>query len=126
MYATISPDALGIRGLSLSDAIALAHESGFAGLSFDSRAAARAVDEHGLAVVQEEFSRVDAIKLDVEGAEDLILDPFFRDAPASLYPSLFLIEDGRDQWQIDLPKLLEGKGYKLTRQTRLNLVFERA
>ena len=57
MYATISPDALGIRGLSLSDAIALARDSGFAGLSFDSRAAARAVDEHGLAVVQEEFSR---------------------------------------------------------------------
>jgi FkbM family methyltransferase len=73
----------------------------------------------------EGFDQVDAIKLDVEGAEDLILDPFFRDAPASLYPSLFLIEDGRDQWQIDLPKLLEGKGYKLARQTRLNLIFER-
>jgi FkbM family methyltransferase len=75
---------------------------------------------------REGFSAIDAIKLDVEGAEDLILDPFFRDAPESLYPSLFLIEDGRDQWQIDLPKLLEGKGYRLSRQTRLNLVFERA
>src|SRR5918998_1212233 len=32
------------------------------------------------------FSRVDAMKLDVEGAEDLILDPFFRDAPPSLHP----------------------------------------
>ena len=28
---------------------------------------------------QEHFTKVDAIKLDVEGAEDLILDPFFRD-----------------------------------------------
>ena len=56
---------------------------------------------------------MDAIKLDVEGAEDLILDPFFRDAPAALYPSLFLIEDGRDQWQIDLPKLLAENGYAL-------------
>ena len=73
----------------------------------------------------EGFTTVDAIKLDVEGAEDLILDPFFRDAPESLYPSLFLIEDGRDQWQIDLPKLLESKGYRLARQTRLNLLFER-
>ena len=35
---------------------------------------------------REGFTDVDAIKLDVEGAEDLILDPFFRDAPASLYP----------------------------------------
>jgi sugar phosphate isomerase/epimerase len=57
MYATISPDALGIRGLSLSEAIALARDSGFAGLSFDSRAAARAVAQHGLAAVHDEFAR---------------------------------------------------------------------
>ena len=57
MYATISPDALGIRALSLSDAIAIARDSGFAGLSFDSRAAARAADEHGPAAVQEQFAR---------------------------------------------------------------------
>jgi FkbM family methyltransferase len=74
---------------------------------------------------QEGFSRVDAIKLDVEGAEDLILDPFFRDAPESLYPNLLIIEDGRGQWQADLPRLLEGKGYALIAQTRLNLVYER-
>jgi FkbM family methyltransferase len=73
----------------------------------------------------ESFADVDAIKLDVEGAEDLILDPFFRDAPASLHPSLFLIEDGRGQWQADLPKLLADNGYRLARQTRLNLLFER-
>ena len=56
MYATIGPDQLGIRGLSLSDAIALARDAGFAGLSFDSRAAARAVDERGLAAVQDQFA----------------------------------------------------------------------
>ncbi|MCB5176611.1 MULTISPECIES: FkbM family methyltransferase [Microvirga] len=75
---------------------------------------------------RENFDRVDAVKIDVEGAEDLILDPFFRDAPASLHPSLIVIEDGRDQWQIDLPKLLEGHGYRLILQTRLNLVYEKA
>jgi FkbM family methyltransferase len=75
---------------------------------------------------QERFSRIDAVKLDVEGAEDLIVDPFFRDAPPSLYPSLFIIEDGRDQWQIDLDGLLERHGYRLILQTRLNLVYERA
>jgi sugar phosphate isomerase/epimerase len=57
MYATIGPEALGIRGLSLSEAIAVAHDAGFAGLAFDSRAAARAVDEQGLAAVQEEFGQ---------------------------------------------------------------------
>jgi sugar phosphate isomerase/epimerase len=57
MYATIGPEALGIRGLSLSEAIAVAHDAGFAGLAFDSRAAARAVDEQGLAAVQEKFGQ---------------------------------------------------------------------
>jgi FkbM family methyltransferase len=74
----------------------------------------------------EGFTKVDAIKLDVEGAEDLILDPFFRDAPLALYPSLLIVENGRGQWQIDLPTLLESKGYRLIAQTRLNLVFEHA
>jgi sugar phosphate isomerase/epimerase len=57
MYATIGPHALGIHGLSLSEAIALARDAGFAGLAFDSRAAAQTVDEHGLTAVQDQFTR---------------------------------------------------------------------
>ena len=57
MYTTIGPEALGIRGLTLSEAIDLARDAGFAGLAFDSRAAAQAVDDHGLAAVQEQFAR---------------------------------------------------------------------
>ena len=60
------------------------------------------------------------------GAEDLILDPFFQDAPESLYPTFFIIEDGRGQWQVDLPGLLESKGYRLLVHTQLNLLYERA
>jgi len=73
----------------------------------------------------EGFNRLDAIKLDVEGAEDIILGPFFRDAPISLHPSLLLLEDGRGQWQIDLPKLIEENGYELLVQTRRNLVYRK-
>lgn len=76
-------------------------------------------------LTQEGFGHLDAVKLDVEGAEDLILDPFFRDAPTSLHPLLLIIEDGRDRWQIDLPQLLAGKGYRMILQTKMNLVFER-
>src|SRR5215207_3204206 len=57
MYATIGPNQLGIHNLSLSDAIALARDAGFVGLAFDSRAAAGAVDEHGLAAVQGQFAQ---------------------------------------------------------------------
>lgn len=79
-----------------------------------------------LALVQNEgYERLDAIKLDVEGAEDLILEPFLRDAPQSLWPELIIVEDSRQRWQIDLASLLEQSGYTLLAQTRLNLVFER-
>lgn len=74
-------------------------------------------------LTEEGFSRLDAIKLDVEGAEDLILDPFLRDAPASLRPRLIIVEDGRGAWQIDLPAILASHGYNLIAQTKLNLVF---
>ena len=56
MYATIGPEALGIRGLPLSEAIALARDAGFAGLSFDIRLAAQAVAARGLEAVREQFS----------------------------------------------------------------------
>ena len=59
-------------------------------------------------------------------AEDLILEPFLRDAPASLLPSLLIIENGVDQWQIDLPSLLLKYGYRQIARTRLNLMFELA
>jgi FkbM family methyltransferase len=76
-------------------------------------------------LTSEGFTRLDALKLDVEGAEDLVLDPFFRDAPASLHPALIIIEDGRERWQTDLGRLLAAQGYRLARRTRLNLIYER-
>lgn len=73
----------------------------------------------------EAFSRIDAAKLDVEGAEDIVLAPFFAEAPLSLHPALLIIENGVGRWQIDLPALLGRHGYRLVTETRLNLVFER-
>jgi FkbM family methyltransferase len=74
---------------------------------------------------REGLTRVDAIKLDVEGAEDLVLDPFFRDAPASLYPSLFIIANVPERWQSDVVGLLKSKGYQEILETKMNLAFER-
>jgi FkbM family methyltransferase len=75
---------------------------------------------------REGLTRVDAIKLDVEGAEDLVLDPFFRDAPTSLYPSLFIVANVPERWQIDVVKLLTSKGYRQILETKMNLAFERS
>ena len=75
---------------------------------------------------REGLTRVDAIKLDVEGAEDLVLGPFFRDAPASLYPSVFIVANVPERWQVDVVELLTGKGYRQILETKMNVVFERA
>jgi FkbM family methyltransferase len=74
---------------------------------------------------RENLSQVDAVKLDVEGAEDLVLDPFFRDAPLSLHPSLFIVANVRERWQIDVSALLIRNGYRPILETKMNLVFER-
>ena len=71
------------------------------------------------------LNRVDALKIDVEGAEDLVLVPFFRDAPESLWPDLILIEDTRDLWQTDLFALLERHGYNVTARSRQNVALRR-
>ena len=73
----------------------------------------------------EGFAHVDAMKIDVEGAEDLILEPFLRTAPESLWPPILIIENGTGRWQVDLVGLLEAKGWRLVRRTRVNLIFER-
>jgi sugar phosphate isomerase/epimerase len=57
MYSTLGPEAIGIRGLSLPEAIELARASGFAGLTFDVRRAAEAVNDRGLDDVRDWFSR---------------------------------------------------------------------
>jgi hypothetical protein len=76
-------------------------------------------------LADEGYERLDALKIDVEGAEDLILEPFFRTAPESLWPALIVIEDSTSRWQVDLPALLAGLGYRKVAATRLNLVFRR-
>lgn len=76
-------------------------------------------------VRREGFTRVDAIKLDVEGAEDVILEPFLREAPRALLPDLMIVEDGSGRWQVDLAGLVEKAGYRIVERTKLNYVFEK-
>jgi FkbM family methyltransferase len=61
---------------------------------------------------------VDALKIDVEGLEDVILAPFFRDAPPRLWPRLVIIEDSRASWKIDLMSVMQGCGYELVALSR--------
>lgn len=72
------------------------------------------------------YTQIDALKIDVEGAEDLILDPFFHTAPESLWPKMIVIEDSANRWQVDICALLLKSGYREMAHTRLNFVYTRA
>lgn len=79
-----------------------------------------------LAIIEDEgFDHVDAIKLDVEGAEDLILQRFFADAPEALWPKAIIVERGESRWSMDLLGMLETNGYRRLMETRNNHVLER-
>lgn len=71
------------------------------------------------------LTAVDALKIDVEGAEDLVLAPFLRDAPEHLLPTLVLIEDTRGFWQTDVFALLEQRGYTAFARSKQNVAFRR-
>lgn len=79
-----------------------------------------------LAVLQAEgIAAIDALKIDVEGMEDAVLAPFFRDAPEALWPRMILIEDSRHEWRVDLFELFAQKGYRLSSRSKQNAVLRR-
>ena len=74
---------------------------------------------------QESLPYISAMKLDVEGAEDLILSPFFADAPAELLPDLMIVENADVRWSRDIVSEAQSRGYRIDRKTRMNLVLRR-
>ena len=77
-------------------------------------------------LAHEGIERVDAIKLDVEGAEDLILEAFFRTALPKLWPRVLLLENSPTRWTMDLHGLIGGLGYGVALRTRNNIAYERS
>ena len=69
--------------------------------------------------------RVDGLKIDIEGAEDRVLFPFFAEAPDELLPRCVVIEDSRSTWDPALMKAFFARGYRLDREARMNLVLNR-
>ena len=74
---------------------------------------------------QKSLTHISAMKLDVEGAEDLILSPFFTDAPESLLPDLMIVENADIRWSRDIVAEAKARGYRVDQTTRMNLVLRR-
>lgn len=57
MFKNLSVGAIGIRGMALPEQIALARQTGFAGIDFDIREAADLAEAHGIDYVRELFAQ---------------------------------------------------------------------
>ncbi len=69
-------------------------------------------------------SKLDLLKIDVEGFEDSILFPFFETAPDTLRPKAIVMEcchAGR--WERDCEGLLTGHGYTIVHKDRTNMML---
>jgi FkbM family methyltransferase len=77
------------------------------------------------ALNEESVTSIDALKIDVEGAEDTILMPFFQDAPQSLWPRFLVIEDTSGLWRVDVFAELKARGYREAGRSRQNVMMER-
>ncbi len=73
---------------------------------------------------EESITRIDVLKIDVEGYEDRVLLPFFRDAPETLWPRAIIIEYVvRDEWETDCIKECESLGYVMEILSQSNAVL---
>lgn len=71
----------------------------------------------------EGVTALDGIKIDVEGVEDIILGPFFKTAPRSLFPKFIIIENSSKWWKMDLFGLFREVGYTQYAEHRMNVIF---
>jgi len=71
----------------------------------------------------EGVTQVDGMKIDVEGMEDRILTPFFREADRTLFPAFIVIEDSAYRWRTDLMSLLTAAGYSKHASHKMNLIL---
>jgi FkbM family methyltransferase len=74
------------------------------------------VREHG-------FERIDALKADIEGAEDLALLPFMEEAPRSLWPRLVILESSPREWRRNCVTVLRELGYERLPAPGANVVL---
>ena len=69
--------------------------------------------------------RIDALKIDIEGMEEVVLAAFFADAPVAMWPGLIVLEAQRGEVTPALDHLIV-LGYTIAERTQMNVVLTRA
>ncbi len=75
-------------------------------------------------IKEQGIKQIDGLKIDIEGAEDKALIPFFNTVDKSLFPKFIILENSPNDWKEDLPAFLESKSYTLLKDARMNQVWE--
>lgn len=86
------------------------------------------VETVGLLDLMDRFGidRADAIKLDIEGAEDQVLGPFLAVCPPERLPGHVFMETLSEHWRVDCVELLKQAGYVVREHSGRNAVLARA
>lgn len=70
------------------------------------------------------LTRVDVMKIDVEGHEDKVLPPYLATAEQAMWPRLIVIEHlARSRWSVDCIEDAAAKGYRIILTTPNNTVL---
>mgnify|MGYP002382172746 CR=1 FL=1 len=113
LFKAALSDQRGVAHFNL-DGESLAHGSG--AIEVETMPLGDALTERGV-------SRIDCLKIDVEGVEDKVLMPFFRSADRALWPKAVVIEDGRRYWSEDVLGFMLANGYREEWRSRLNVAL---
>lgn len=71
------------------------------------------------------ITRIDAMKVDIEGHDLKALTTFFEDASTKLHPSLLILETGREAVS-PLIELCTANDYVVTERTKMNTILKKA
>jgi len=116
---TVAPVALSDRGGTVRIAASGANRGeaavGAEGAEVPGQTLLDCIREAGL-------ERVDALKIDIEGMEEPVLQPFLAEAPAALRPRLVILE-APDGTETPALALMRREGYAVTARTRLNAIL---
>lgn len=74
---------------------------------------------------EKRINRIDGIKIDIEGHEEIVLAPFLEESPENLLPRVIIIENNYLKWKEDLIALAENRGYTDKTNTRNNIILRK-
>ncbi|MEO2049638.1 MAG: FkbM family methyltransferase [Pirellulales bacterium] len=74
-------------------------------------------------LTQLNISKIDILKIDIEGAEEKALLPFLENSPKGLLPKCIIIENSDDHWKSNLRKAIAKHGYSINHKTKMNTVY---